>query len=577
MSESGASQYQVLEELGSGSFGVVYKAIERATGEICAIKHIDLESSEDDIQEIQQEISVLSTCASPYVTQYKGSFLRGHKLWIVMEYLGGGSCLDLLKPAPFHEAHIAIVCREILLGLDYLHQEGKIHRDIKAANILLSTTGKVKLADFGVAAQLTNIKSQRNTFVGTPFWMAPEVIQQAGYDFKADILVSRNHRHRDAPAPRLEGSNYSKEFKDFVAQCLVKDCDRRPSAKELLKHKFIRSAGKVEALQELVERRQEWDGSRTRPSHPKFYEETLNTMTPKYEPDGWVFDTVKASTITVAPSRKNGSKRRKLSVIHANGQGSQAPPEEAFRKLDLKDSPLEYSSPPSLSSDRGTVRRQPPAVQHPSPTRPRQDSIQSQNNTQQRRPPLAPDMSFGNTGSTVRLFRRVSNNSASSRSSSPEDATDLSSRDENKALEMHAQTGDQVKRQALSRLADAWAALDAVDPEGEYHLLKLLIDKVEQEPKIASHISPNKSLVLRDGTPQASPQKASNGKLILATNNPHLKSHRRRQSSAMPEVEPKEKLNLPGQVVPGMEHTKQLADVLYARWAEGLGKKFPVV
>lgn len=111
-SEGAAGQYQVLEELGSGSFGVVYKAIERSTGEIVAIKHvgisatlygslsnflqIDLESSEDDIQEIQQEISVLSTCASPFVTQYKASFLRGHKLWIVMEYLGGGSCLDLV-------------------------------------------------------------------------------------------------------------------------------------------------------------------------------------------------------------------------------------------------------------------------------------------------------------------------------------------------------------------------------------------------------------------------------------------------------------------------------------------------
>lgn len=112
MSEAEAASYQVLEELGSGSFGVVYKAIERSTGQIVAIKHvgnslpgrrwaslilqIDLESSEDDIQEIQQEISVLSTCASPFVTQYKASFLRGHKLWIVMEYLGGGSCLDLV-------------------------------------------------------------------------------------------------------------------------------------------------------------------------------------------------------------------------------------------------------------------------------------------------------------------------------------------------------------------------------------------------------------------------------------------------------------------------------------------------
>jgi serine/threonine-protein kinase 24/25/MST4 len=92
-----ASRYQMMEELGSGSFGTVYKAIEKSTGEIVAIKHIDLESSEDDIQEIQQEISVLATCASPYVTQYKASFLRGHKLWIVMEYLGGGSCLDLVN------------------------------------------------------------------------------------------------------------------------------------------------------------------------------------------------------------------------------------------------------------------------------------------------------------------------------------------------------------------------------------------------------------------------------------------------------------------------------------------------
>ncbi|TGZ77160.1 Pkinase-domain-containing protein [Ascodesmis nigricans] len=296
--EALAQKFQVLEELGCGSFGVVYKAIEKASGTIVAIKQIDLESSEDDIHEIQQEISVLSTCASPWVTQYYGSFVKGYKLWIVMEYLAGGSCLDLLKPGPFNEAYIAILMRELLLGLDYLHSEGKIHRDIKAANVLLSGNGQVKLADFGVAAQLTHIKSQRNTFVGTPYWMAPEVIsQETGYDYKADVWSlgitaiemamgepPKGNIHpmkvlfqipKDPP-PTLEGSQWSREFKDFVTRCLVKDPSRRANAKDLLRHRFIRNAGRVEALQELIERRQDWEaqvGPRT--NHRRVYEETL--------------------------------------------------------------------------------------------------------------------------------------------------------------------------------------------------------------------------------------------------------------------------------------------------------------
>jgi serine/threonine-protein kinase 24/25/MST4 len=267
------------------------------------------------LAEIQQEIALLSTCSSPYVTQYKASFVRGVKLWIVMEYLGGGSCLDLvghlilrnllkqftkklrqLRPGAFNEGQIAIICRELLLGLDYLHSTGKIHRDIKAANVLLSQSGRVKLADFGVAAQLTNIKSQRMTFVGTPFWMAPEVIQEAGYDFKADIwslgitaMELANGAPPNAethpmkvlfiipknPAPRLEGSQWSKEFKDFVASCLIKDPDRRPTARELLRHKFIQRAGRAETLRELIKRREEYDSMEEKPAHPKYYEETM--------------------------------------------------------------------------------------------------------------------------------------------------------------------------------------------------------------------------------------------------------------------------------------------------------------
>lgn len=234
------------------------------------------------------------------MTRYKTSFVRNVKLWIVMEYLGGGSCLDLVKEKPFDEAHAAVVCRELLLGLDYLHSTGKIHRDIKAANILLSSAGKVKIADFGVAAQLTNIKSQRITFVGTPYWMAPEVIQESGYDFKADIwslgitameLVKGEPPNADlhpmkalfhipkAPPPRPDPSKYSREFRSFVAACLVKDADDRPSAKDLLQHRFIQRAGRITLLRELIDQRRQTAATtaalRQEKSDMKYYEETL--------------------------------------------------------------------------------------------------------------------------------------------------------------------------------------------------------------------------------------------------------------------------------------------------------------
>ncbi|EAW14891.1 STE20 family serine/threonine-protein kinase [Aspergillus clavatus NRRL 1] len=594
MEDDMASQYQMMEELGSGSFGTVYKAIEKTTGEIVAIKHIDLESSEDDIQEIQQEISVLATCASPYVTQYKASFLRGHKLWIVMEFLGGGSCLDLLKPGVFSEAHVAIICQQLLQGMEYLHSEGKIHRDIKAANVLLSHTGKVKLADFGVAAQLTNIKSQRNTFVGTPFWMAPEVIQQAGYDYKADIwslgitaieMINGEPPHASThpmkvlflipkePAPRLEGSDYSSAFKDFIAQCLTKDPDRRPSAKELLRHKFIRNAGKTEALQELIHRKQDWDAGKGVTHNPKYYAESLHTITRLEDDDGWVFDTVKAPPTTIPEDMDD-------TVLDVDTQDHLY--DEASEMMDN----LHVSSPPPppRHATNSTVRRTPAADRSPSVRRVKRRSSGMKQ-------PLGVDLSFGNSPSTVRQFRRVSDKIASESSYTSQYPTAMDENASPKALysesnskeallgrrayskavglacqEVLGTTADGEKREAISRLAEAWSDLEMVDPEGLYHIVKAMNEKLQSDSKLSTLI------------PQApQPESPQRPRLVLAQNNPHLKSHRRRQSAATPDPnwQPAQLSNLPGQQVQGMEHTKQLSDVLYQRWSDGLRNRWP--
>ncbi|KAF2815620.1 Pkinase-domain-containing protein [Mytilinidion resinicola] len=683
---------------GRGSFGVVYKAIERSTGDLVAIKHIDLEGSGDELQEIQQEIALLSTCESPYVTQYKTSFVKGVKLWIVMEYLGGGSCLDLIKPGPFGEAHIAIVCRELLLGLDYLHQTGKIHRDIKAANTLLSQSGKVKIADFGVAAQLTNIKSQRMTFVGTPFWMAPEVIQEAGYDFKADIWSlgitamelangeppnAGTHPMKvlflipKAPAPRLEGNQWSREFKDFIASCLIKDPDRRATAKELLRHKFIQRAGKVEAMRELIERKQMFDAQeeQERGSHPRYYEETMHDISPRDEQDEWVFDTVKPATM--APARHTYKRRKLARIPSTSAQDCEA----LMQRLDLNTAPL-GNAPDSPHLRRPSSRKSSAATAFrvPSSSTPTARRVSAQ---QAHKQPLGVDLSFGNSPSTVRMFKRVPsgerraalssnppvnsfhpNPQASTFRPSPPSSMHPEENSENtpppsdgppiavtkeallgrraygKCLdpafqEAYAQSGAPPQREAIARVAQAWSDLDQTDPEGELLLLKSMIGRLQADSKLASSLgisfapsSPVKNpalatqssfsgstvngsvstmsgttrirqskLVDEDVMPVSTPTRtpistgspAKGPKLVMAQNNPHLKSHHRRRQSAFVGSGPTglgldreysaaglDEKSLPGNVQPGMEHAGMLADVLYGRWMEGLRSRWPL-
>lgn len=256
-------QYEKRECIGRGSFGEVYKGVDVTTGKDVAIKLVDLERADEEIDIIQREIKVMSQISNPYVVQYYASLMRDSTLWIVMEYMSAGSLKQLLDDVgPFPDEAIAAVLKALCKGLDYVHKGSKLHRDIKAANILVSEHGDVKLADFGVAGQMTLTVRQRNTFVGSPFWMAPEVIQESLYDEKADIWslgitafelatgyppYATAHPYRALmlipknDPPRLD-DKHSRSLRDFVAACLQKDPADRPSAEQLLTHPFLRKA-----------------------------------------------------------------------------------------------------------------------------------------------------------------------------------------------------------------------------------------------------------------------------------------------------------------------------------------------
>ncbi|XP_045079040.1 serine/threonine-protein kinase 4-like [Coregonus clupeaformis] len=265
--------FDVLEKLGEGSYGSVFKANYKETGEIVAIKQVPVES---DLQEIIKEISIMQQCNSPHVVKYYGSYFKNSDLWIVMEYCGAGSVSDIirLRNKTLTEDEIATIVQSTLKGLEYLHFMRKIHRDIKAGNILLNAEGQAKLADFGVAGQLTDTMAKRNTVIGTPFWMAPEVIQEIGYNCVADIwslgitaieMAEGKPPYADIhpmraifmiptnPPPTFRNPDlWSELFRDFVIQCLVKNPENRATATQLLQHRFIKAAKPSSILRALI-------------------------------------------------------------------------------------------------------------------------------------------------------------------------------------------------------------------------------------------------------------------------------------------------------------------------------------
>ncbi|XP_006661962.1 STE20/SPS1-related proline-alanine-rich protein kinase isoform X2 [Oryza brachyantha] len=265
--------YQLREEVGYGAHAVVYRAVFVPRNEVVAVKCLDLDQLNNNIDEIQREAQIMSLIEHPNVIRAYCSFVVEHSLWVVMPFMTEGSCLHLMKiayPDGFEEPVIGSILKETLKALDYLHRQGQIHRDVKAGNILIDNAGIVKLGDFGVSACMFDRgdrQRSRNTFVGTPCWMAPEVLQPGtGYNFKADIwsfgITALELAHGHAPfskyppmkvllmtlqnaPPGLDydrDKRFSKSFKEMVAMCLVKDQTKRPTAEKLLKHSFFKNA-----------------------------------------------------------------------------------------------------------------------------------------------------------------------------------------------------------------------------------------------------------------------------------------------------------------------------------------------
>ncbi|XP_076662424.1 serine/threonine-protein kinase msn isoform X12 [Halictus rubicundus] len=269
-----AGIFELIEVVGNGTYGQVYKGRHTKTGQLAAIKVMDV--TEDEEEEIKLEINVLKRYSNHRnIATYYGAFVKksspgkDDQLWLVMEYCGAGSVTDLVKSTKgqsLKEEWIAYISREILRGLSYLHSNKVIHRDIKGQNVLLTDNAEVKLVDFGVSAQLDRTIGRRNTFIGTPYWMAPEVIAcdenpDATYDNRSDLWslgitalemaesqppLCDLHPMRAlfliprSPPPRLKSKKWSKKFHSFIETVLVKDYHQRPYTEQLLKHPFIR-------------------------------------------------------------------------------------------------------------------------------------------------------------------------------------------------------------------------------------------------------------------------------------------------------------------------------------------------
>ncbi|XP_048671440.1 serine/threonine-protein kinase 10 isoform X4 [Marmota marmota marmota] len=272
--------WEIVGELGDGAFGKVYKAKNKETGALAAAKVIETKS-EEELEDYIVEIEILATCDHPYIVKLLGAYYYDTKLWIMIEFCPGGAvdAIMLELERGLTEPQIQVVCRQMLEALSFLHSKRIIHRDLKAGNVLMTLEGDIRLADFGVSAKNLKTLQKRDSFIGTPYWMAPEVVlcetmKDTPYDYKADIWslgitliemaqIEPPHHElnpmrvllkiaKSDPPTLLTPSKWSVEFRDFLKTALDKNPETRPSAAQLLEHPFVSNVTSNKALRELV-------------------------------------------------------------------------------------------------------------------------------------------------------------------------------------------------------------------------------------------------------------------------------------------------------------------------------------
>ncbi|XP_004679276.1 PREDICTED: serine/threonine-protein kinase 10 [Condylura cristata] len=359
--------WEIVGELGDGAFGKVYKAKNKETGALAAAKVIETKS-EEELEDYIVEIEILATCDHPYIVKLLGAYYFDAKLWIIIEFCPGGAvdAIMLELDRGLTEPQIQVVCRQMLEALHFLHSKKIIHRDLKAGNVLMTLEGDIRLADFGVSAKNLKTLQKRDSFIGTPYWMAPEVVmcetmKDTPYDYKADIWslgitmiemaqIEPPHHElnpmrvllkiaKSDPPTLLSPSKWSPQFRDFLKTALDKNPETRPSAAQLLEHPFVSSVTSNKALRELVAEAKAEVMEEIEDGRDEGEEEDSVDAAPPLE--NHTHSSSEVSQLSLSTDKESSSTSLPPSQPQASVNGLSQPPSG--------DRPLQATSPPAVA------------------------------------------------------------------------------------------------------------------------------------------------------------------------------------------------------------------------------------